>query len=60
MSYSMHFLEKAEDAEALPPLKEMLEDEWLEDLRGTQAFRNFVMNMPPSQRQGITEEGTIL
>lgn len=56
-SYAMHFLEKAEEAEALPVLKEILEDEWLENLRVTQAFRNFVAQLPPSQKQLPEEEG---
>ncbi len=58
-SYAMHFLEKAEEADALPPLKEIYEDEWLEALRHTQAFHNFVSNLPPSKRQGLSEEGSV-
>jgi tetratricopeptide (TPR) repeat protein len=45
---AMHFLEKAETAKALPLREEMLQDEWLENLRGTVSFRNFISHFPPS------------
>lgn len=39
---AMTFLEKAEQLEALPPLDEILEDAWLENLRQTELFRSFI------------------
>jgi len=39
---AMVFLEKAEKLESLPPLDEVLEDVWLENLRQTELFRSFI------------------
>lgn len=39
---AMHYLERAEAVDALPMLDDMLHDEWLESLRQTPAFRDFV------------------
>ena len=39
---AMHFLEKGEQLDALPPLDELLEDSWLENLRQTELFRSFI------------------
>lgn len=38
---AMHFLKKAEEFDALPPLDDLIQDEWLEGLRTTPAFREF-------------------
>jgi tetratricopeptide (TPR) repeat protein len=38
---AMHFLEKANTNHSLPPLEELLHDEWLESLRATSDFREF-------------------
>jgi len=38
---AMHFVEKAEAAQVLPPPDELLADEWLEDLRETESFKFF-------------------
>lgn len=39
---SLRFLEKAKDFDALPILDEILEDEWLENLRDTEGFQTFI------------------
>lgn len=38
---SMHFLLKANEFDALPEAEELLEDDWLENLRETLPFQNF-------------------
>jgi tetratricopeptide (TPR) repeat protein len=42
---SMFFLEKAEHFEALPPLDDVLEDDWLDNLRQTELFRAFINHL---------------
>jgi tetratricopeptide (TPR) repeat protein len=42
---SMYFLEKAEHFEALPALDDVLEDDWLENLRQTELFRAFINHL---------------
>jgi len=39
---SLSFIEKADEFESLPPLEEMLQDDWLEGLRNTVDFREFL------------------
>jgi tetratricopeptide (TPR) repeat protein len=39
---AMFYLRKANEAEALPPIDEMLSDEWLDGLRSTEDFREFL------------------
>jgi tetratricopeptide (TPR) repeat protein len=39
---SIHYLEKAEQFDSLPPLDEVMEDEWLDNLRQTEIFRSFI------------------
>lgn len=39
---AMHYLERAENEDALPMLDDLLHDEWLESLRQTPAFRQFI------------------
>ncbi len=39
---AMRFIEKADEFDALPPVDELLQDEWLEGLRGTPYFREFL------------------
>ena len=39
---SICFLEKAHAFEGLPPIEEVLEDEWLEGVRETEAFSHFI------------------
>jgi len=41
----MRFLEKAEEFNSLPPIDDMLQDEWLESLRATPYFREFLSRL---------------
>ena len=51
---SMYFLEKADSYDALPPLDELLEDEWLDNLRETGDFREFIFQL--EHRPNLQEE----
>lgn len=42
---AMRFLQKAEEFESLPPLEEILCDEWLDGLRGTSDFLEFLSEL---------------
>ena len=42
---AIYHLERAEQFDALPPLDEVLEDEWLENLRQTEVFRSFINHL---------------
>lgn len=42
---AMYYMEKAEQQRSLPSLDEILEDEWLENLRLTPEFRSFLNNL---------------
>lgn len=42
---AMHYLERAKEANNLPPLEDVMHDEWLDGLRRTQAFRNFITQL---------------
>lgn len=48
---ALYFIEKAHHYESLPPLDELLEDEWLENLRGTELFRSYVEHLESSKRE---------
>ena len=39
---AMFYMEKAEQNDALPPLEDIIHDEWLEGLRNTDAFNAFI------------------
>lgn len=39
---SFHFLEKSHESKSLPPIEEVLEDEWLDGLRMTSLFQGFL------------------
>ncbi len=39
---SMHFIEKSHACKSLPPIDEVLDDEWLDGLRATALFQNFL------------------
>lgn len=43
---SMHFLLKARQFDALPPIDDLLSDEWLENLRSTSEFQEFMTQNP--------------
>ncbi|QVL56727.1 MAG: hypothetical protein KFB93_04910 [Simkaniaceae bacterium] len=42
---SLRFLEKAKAFDALPTIEEMFEDDWLENLRGSEGFQAFVAEL---------------
>lgn len=42
---ALYFLEKANRAKSLPPMEEILEDEWLDGLRSTPLFQNFLTQL---------------
>ena len=50
----MRCLEKARANEALPPLDELLQDEWLDNLRSTADFQGFLTQL--DQRSNFQEE----
>ena len=39
---AFYFIKKADDFDALPPIQDLLEDDWLENLRKTPNFQNFM------------------
>ncbi|TXI39331.1 MAG: hypothetical protein E6Q59_05110, partial [Nitrosomonas sp.] len=48
---AMHFLERAESSEALPAFEELLNDEWLEGVRQTNAFTHFTNQLANKLRR---------
>lgn len=42
---ALHYLERAEAVGALPPIEDIMHDEWLEGLRSTHHFRSFVKQL---------------
>lgn len=42
---ALHYMEKGEQQRALPPVEEILDDEWLENLRRTPEFKAFLANL---------------
>ncbi|PJD95651.1 MAG: hypothetical protein CK425_08085 [Parachlamydia sp.] len=42
---AMHYLQKAEEVDSLPEIDDIMHDEWLEGLRHTAAFRNFISQL---------------
>ncbi len=42
---AMRFLEKAEEFESLPPIEELLSDEWLDGVRSTSEFHTFLSKL---------------
>ena len=46
---SINFLEKAKQIDMLPPIDEMLDDEWLENLRNSELFSNFLHEIEKKQ-----------
>lgn len=44
-SSALHYLEKSESAKVLPNSTEIMEDEWLEGLRSTPAFQQFMIRL---------------
>lgn len=44
-SQALYYLEKAKYARALPPLEEILDDNWLEKIKDTPSFRKFLADV---------------
>ncbi len=51
---AIRLLEKAQKSNILPPIEEMLEDEWLDNLRASDLFSDFLYQL--ENKQKITEE----
>jgi len=49
---AMYFLQKADYFKALPPLEELLSDEWLDQLRSTSTFQEFLASHPHLHKEG--------
>jgi hypothetical protein len=47
----MEFIHKALEARALPPLEDLFEDEWLDNLRSTEAFTAFITALEAKLQQ---------
>lgn len=50
-SIAMHYLERAQLCGALPSLDDVMHDEWLDGLRGTPAFRQFITQLVSKQEK---------
>lgn len=42
---AMYFLEKAEEFESLPPIEDVMDDLWLENVRQTEHFKSFISTL---------------
>ncbi len=47
---SLHFLQEAKVMDVLPPLEELMEDEWLENVRATKAFAGFLITLENKEK----------
>lgn len=45
ISSAMHYMERAESCNAIPPLAELMNDEWLENLQSQPVFRQFISRL---------------
>jgi tetratricopeptide (TPR) repeat protein len=52
---AMELIRKAKEAEALPPLDELFEDEWLDNLRNTETFTQFLSGLETKPRHGTAD-----
>jgi hypothetical protein len=48
---AMHFLERAYVSDALPTLDDIIHDEWLDNMRDTDSFRNFISHLLRRQKE---------
>lgn len=48
---AMYYLEKGEQCDVLPPLEDILHDEWLENLRNYPPYRSFISRLLNSQEE---------
>lgn len=51
---AMHYLERAQFCKTLPGIEDLLHDEWLEGVRGTTSFRQFINEL--SSRQSTDDK----
>lgn len=51
--FAIHYLEKAEISGGLPSIEDVMHDEWLEKLRSTSLFRNFISNLLSKQQKDL-------
>lgn len=47
--HAMHYLERAQFCDTLPGIEDLLHDEWLEELRQTPSFRQFINELSSQQ-----------
>ncbi len=47
---AINFLERAKKHDAIPPIEEIMEDEWLENLRSQESFTQFISYLEASQK----------
>ncbi|MBF8262612.1 MAG: hypothetical protein HW387_277 [Parachlamydiales bacterium] len=52
---AMEFLRKAQKSDALPSIEEMIDDEWLDNLRHTDLFAQFLSNLESKHGKGQSE-----
>lgn len=45
ISFAIHYLERSESAGTLPSLEDIMHDEWLENIRETPPFKNFIAHL---------------
>jgi tetratricopeptide (TPR) repeat protein len=50
---AFHFIQKADDFDALPPISELMEDDWLDNLKHHPKFQNFIAYL---ESRASTEE----
>ncbi len=55
---AMRFIEKADEFDSLPPIDEIVQDEWLEGLRGTPYFREFINRIDKAHVSDVDNEET--
>lgn len=48
---AMHYMERAESVNMLPPIEDILHDDWLIDLRTTDAFKLFISQLTNKQER---------
>jgi hypothetical protein len=54
MEESLRFLKQAHIADILPPIEDLLQDEWLENLRSTEAFSLFIAQL--ERKENLADE----
>lgn len=49
--YAMHYIERTQFFGALPPMEDLLHDDWLEGLRHTPSFRQFINTLSSKSKE---------